>query len=79
MRAGQLKNLKKYAAKPQDGGIIAWVTDHKTQPREENLRGLVFTVKAQVLKAKSGTEKAEEAPPAKSPAASAEEETKDEL
>lgn len=77
---GQLKNLKKYSSTPQDGAVVAWTTSHQTQPRDKDLRGLVFTVKAQVLKAKPGTEKAEEAPPAKSPSASIEEKDgKDEL
>lgn len=48
-----LLKLDAYSAKPADGGVVAWTTGHVGPDRGEKARDATFTIKAQVLKAKS--------------------------
>jgi hypothetical protein len=64
-----LRDLTKYSSTPKDGGVIAWPVVHSAAERDAGSAGIIFKIKAQVLK-KAGDEeepKAAESPKAAAP------------
>lgn len=49
-----LTDLTKYSSKLVDGGVVAWPASYTTPDRSTKERTMEFTIKAQVLSAKSG-------------------------